>query len=100
MLIRDKIYNMSTERNHDAIIELVSYLPEDLGLHPEKPADMELYVVSQGVRTAGESLIEKRKVSSAYDMGYIGEAQYRQLTRDLDTNAYVAIDSAFKQPRP
>lgn len=60
------------------------YLPGELGLSDRNPKDMELYVQSGGLRDAGEILIEKRKLTTSYELGSPDLRAYHSIIATMD----------------
>ncbi len=69
------------------------YLPQELGLNDKNSKDMELYVQSGGLRDAGELLIEKRKITTSYELGNPDLHVYHSIMKTMDE----AIAQVFQE---
>lgn len=64
--------------------DLEYYLPEEIGLNDKSDTDIALYVQSGGLREAGELLLQRRQVTSGYDIGTLDQETYHQQLDSID----------------
>jgi hypothetical protein len=78
------------------------YLPDELELDMTDPADVQLYVESEGIRGVGVLLIEKRKLFESFRAGGMAQDTYDEFRNRLDTELAELwlLHNRGENPRP